>query len=531
MSDSIYLGLRARQLEDSPAYQPISCVRLTIGGEDANGNPIVCEAGNPNAGRTIETSNPLIWDSAMGDTVAQNILAAVQGYAYKPFTADGAIINPAVEIGDAVEVGDVYSVIADVETSFTPLMSANISAPAGSDIDHEYPYESSENRELMQQIQGLKTSFIVENGRIAAEISDVRQTEQGLQNNITQLEMTVNGIHAYTDQEIQTISGGVVHDWAEINFTPQNISSKVSSYFDAKGAADTALANSKTYTDGKIAPIAGEYTSAINQSAKGIMATVAASEKIWDTSTLSQTIQNNLATYGYGTPPNSTASQYNGKYYLDQTNGTLYKSNGSKWTKQSTQLQTIQTTTNSKISVQAGRIDSIVDEDVPGLERSVSQISQRVNSISLTVSSANGTSSFTLTDNSGKIITRTLDLTVDAANITGTLTANRVAAYADITSPYISGGSISGAAFHNAYGAASLELGNNSGGYGDLILYGYNPSTQRKWEVFRVYDNIGGVAFYAYRVYLGAFSEFDKTFYAAAGTTWDFRNATVKLPS
>lgn len=536
MSDSVYLGLGARQLEDSPTYQPISCVKLTIGGEDANGNPIVCTAGNPTSGRTIETSNPLIWDASVGNTVAQNILAAVQGYAYKPYQADGAIINPAVEIGDAVEVGDVYSVIADVETTFSPLMSANISAPQGSDIDHEYPYESSENRELMQQLQGLKTSFIVENGRIAAEISDVRQTEQGLQNNITQLEMTVNGIHAYTDQEIQTISGGVVHDWAEINFTPQNISSKVSSYFDAKGAADTALANSKSYTDGKIAPIAGEYTSAINQSAKEILATVAASETTWDISELPQSTQDNIAAYGYGVPQKSTAAEYNGKYYLDQTNGTIYKSNGSKWTKQNTQLQTIQTTTNSKISVQAGRIDSIVYEDVPGLERSVSQISQRVNSISLSVSSANGTSSFTLTDNSGKIITQTLDLTVDAANITGTLYANAVQAGASIYSPYINGGSISGSTiiggkFQDETGYAALQLWSYSMGAGTMY---YGPSNSSStWNAY--FEVVGqGNGTYPYtRVYIGGAGGI----LANGGVmypqgVWDFSQATVRnLPS
>lgn len=559
MSDSIYLGLKARQLEDSPAYQPISCVKLTIGGEDENGNPIVCTAGNPNSGRTIETSNPLIWDASIGNTVAQNILTAVQGYAYKPFTADGAIINPAVEIGDAVEVGDVYSVIADIETSFTPLMSANISAPVGSDIDHEYPYESSENRELMQQLQGLKTSFIVENGRIAAEISDVRQTEQGLQNNITQLEMTVNGIHAYTDQEIKTISGGVVHDWAEINFTPSNISSKVSSYFDAKGAANTALTKSKSYTDGKIDPIAGQYTSAINQSAKEIMATVAAAETIWDTSTLSQTIQNNIATYGYGTPPNSTASQYNGKYYLDQTNGTLYKSNGSKWTKQSTQLQTIQVTTNSKISVQAGQISSIVEETIPGIQTQVSEIKQTAESISLSVSPTilrneygqpvdeygrpvydesqyvyTGGTDFTITGQGITATTETVDLHVNAVNIDGTITANSIAANTVITSPDISSGSISSSTisgstitssrFSDPNSVTALAMGNETWSDGFLWFGPYSasyPNLSNSYFRVRGYSgyveiDLGGKAFIGTQ---------QNSWKLSLGGTWDFSQA------
>ena len=535
MSDIVYLGLKARQLEDSPAYQPINCVKLTIGGEDENGNPIVCQAGNPKSGRTIETSNPLIWDASVGNTVAQNILAAVQGYAYKPFTADGAIINPVVEIGDAVEVGDVYSVIADIETNFSPLMSANISAPVGSDIDHEYPYESSENRELMQQLQGLKTSFIVENGRIAAEISDIQSTETGLANKITSLEMTVDGIHAYTEQEIKTISGGVVRDWAEINFTPSNISSKVSSYFDAKGAADTALSNSKSYTDGKIAPIAGQYTSAIEQSAKQIMATVAASETIWDTSTLSQTIQNNIATYGYGTPPNSTASQYSGKYYLDQSSGTLYKSNGSKWSKQSTQLQTIQTTTNSKITQQANQITSVVNS-VNNLDSQMSQISQKADSISLSVSSnVYGQTTFTLSNNQTVLDTETLYLNVDAAHITGTIYANAVQAGASISSPNINGGTIygsiiSGGRFQDTNGYAALQMWSVSGG--GVMYYGPARSSST-WNAYFEVSGVGDGTYPYTRVYIGGAGGI----LANGGVmypqgTWDFSQATVRgLPS
>lgn len=526
MSDSVYLGLKARQLEDSPAYQPINCVKLTIGGEDENGNPIVCTAGTPNSGRTIETSNPLIWDAAIGQTVAQNILTAVKGYAYKPFTADGAIINPAVEIGDAVEVGDVYSVIADVETTFSPLMSANISAPQGSDIDHEYPYESSENRELMQQLQGLKTSFIVENGRIAAEISDVRQTEQGLQNNITQLEMTVNGIHAYTDQEIKTISGGVVHDWAEINFTPQNISSKVSSYFDAKGAADTALANSKTYTDGKIQPIEGNYTSAINQSAKEIMATVAAAETIWDTTTLSQTIQDNIAIYGYGVPQKSTASQYNGKYYLDQSTGTLYKSNGSKWTRQGVQLQTIQVSTNSKITQESNRITSVVNS-VNALGNRVTAIEQTDSDITLSVySNQNGTTYFKLSDGSGEIQTTEFNFATDIVNVAGNLTAKYIAAGVSINSPYISGATITSSRFSDPNSVTAIAMGNESWSDGFLWFGPYSsasyPTLSNSYFRVRGYSgyveiDLGGMAFIGTR---------QNSWSLSLGGTWDFSQAT-----
>lgn len=524
--DKLNLGRNVRDLDESPAYEPISCIRL-ITGTDQNGNQIVYTAGNPQFGRTLDVENRLIRDPTQGQQVANNILAAVQGYAYKPFSAAGAIMDPAAEIGDGVSVDEVYSVLADIETTFSPLMSANIGAPEDGSIDHEYPYESSENRLIVQEIQGLRTSFIVENGRIAAEISDVRQTQQGLSSKVTSLEMTVNGIHAYTDQEIQTISGGVVHDWAEINFTPQNISSKVSSYFDAKGAADTALANSKSYTDGKIAPIAGEYTSAIEQSAKQIMATVAAAETIWDTTTLSQTIQDNIATYGYGVPQKSTAAQYNGKYYLDQSTGTLYRSNGSKWTKQSTQLQTIQATTNSAITQQANQITSVVNL-TNNLGSQVSQISQKADSISLSVSSDQyGRSTFTLSNNQTVLDTETLYLNVDAAHITGTIYANAVQAGATITSPYISGATITSSRFSDPNGVTALAMGNESWSDGFLWFGPYSsasyPSLSNSYFRVRGYNgyveiDLGGTAFIATQ---------QGSWRLSLGGTWDFSNATV----
>lgn len=510
MSDSVYIGLGARQLEDSPEYQPISCVKLTIGGEDASGNPIVCQAGNPNSGRTIETSNPLIWDATVGNTVAQNILSAAQGYRYKPFQADGAIINPAIEIGDAVEVGDVYSVIADIETSFTPLMSANISAPQGSDIDHEYPYESSENRELIQQIQGLKTSFIVENGRIAAEISDVQTTAQGLTTKITSLEATVNGIHAYTDQEIRTISGGVVHDWAEINFTPESIKSQVSSYFDEAGAADGAYDAAEEYANRLVEPIAGEYTSAIEQSAKDIKATVAASETIWNVYSLSQTEQNKFAVYGYGAPSDENSqsnktrpSAYNGKYYLDQATGVYYRSNGSTWTRQGAISEKLAVSQQAAINTSAGKIESLVS-DVSSLGTRVSTIEQTPSDITLSVySDDNGKTYFKLSDGQAELSTPELYLNVNAANVKGTITANEVRAGATITSPTITGGTIKSTRFADPNNVAYLTMGNEtwSDGY---LWYGpssvYYPTRSNSYFWVRSYLNFvelaaGGASF------------------------------------
>ena len=82
----------------------------------------------------------------------------------------------------------------------------------------------------------------------------------------------------------------------------------------------------------------------------------------------------------------------------------------------------------------------------------------------------------------------------------GTFISNKT-----IESPEITGGVIGGGEFTNLDKAAYLIIGpkeeSDSGTvktYGDLYLYGRNPSTQRKWETFRVKDNIGGASIFLY---------------------------------
>lgn len=442
-ADKVILGRQVRDLDESPAYDPISCVRL-ITGTDQNGNQIVYTAGDPKSGRTIDVENRLIRDSSQGQQVANNILQAIQGYAYKPFTAAGAILDPTAEIGDGVSVDEVYSVLADIETTFSPLMTANIGAPEDGAIDHEYPYESSQDRTLIQELAQMKTSFIVEQGRIAAEISEVKTTADGTSRKVTTLEQTVNGIHAYTDREIKTLAGGVVEDWAEINFTPDGIASKVSSKFDAKGAASTALTDSKAYTDGKIAPIAGEYTSAIEQSAKQIKATVAAQESKWDLSGLPSGVT--ISVYGYGTPKNNklpagydpvTKVDYTGKYYLDQTAGRWYYSDGTTWTRQTGSLKLITTNLSTRITTTANGLESVVEE-VDELGSRMTAIEQSSTDITLSVYSDNyGKTYFKLSDGMAEISSQEVYLNVDSAHVKGLITADYVKSNIAIVAPTI----------------------------------------------------------------------------------------------
>lgn len=494
MSDSIYLGLKTRQLEDSPEYQPINCVRLTIGGKGADGNPIVCEAGNPQSGRIIETSNPLIWDKAIGNAVAQNILTAIQGYKYKPYQADGAIINPAVEIGDAVEVGDVYSVIADIETNFSPLMPANIAAPQGSDIDHEYPFVSKENREIQRALTENATALIIQEGYISTIVSEIGtvDTQEGtIIDRLSSVEQTAAGVNLYIEKKEGSLyeaiagqAGKIANDevtsWAKVNITADKLSSTLGKTYttptEVKNSVDTALTDAKKYTDDEIESITKSYQSEITQESNKIQLSVAAAESKWDLDELKKTWNVTISKFGFTAPDNTNSSSnplrpssLKNKYYLDQATGFIYKStsNGSTytWVKQDKMssdatdktkaLHLITANLSSRIKITEESITSTVtSKDLKTLKTDIIQTAKEIRMSASPAVNGNGELTggtvFSLTGFETTLQTEVFNVAVDVANIHGTIKATALEAESYIQSPRISGGSISAASINSA---------------------------------------------------------------------------------
>lgn len=514
-ADRLFLQRRVRDLDESPAYQPISRVRIHAG-EDGDGNPIIYEAGN-STGRTIDIDNPLIMDDATGRTIAANVLAAIQGYAYKPYQAGNAILDPAAEIGDAVSIDEVYSVLADIETTFSPLMTANIGAREDGSIDHEYPFESSVNREIAREIQGVRTSFIVENGRIATEIANINANAQGLTNRVTRVEQTADGIRADLSANYMTADQVDSSISASVQASAQSITSQVSRTYELKTDAVSKLNTAKQYADSQDSGVKGELRSEISQTADSIKATVAGQESKWDTSQLPSGVS--ISAYGYGIPSSTTAAQYRNKYYLDQSSGRYYKSNGTSWVLQTQQLQLITSNLKSSIEINANDIRSVVS-DMSATQNAVSSISQRVDNITMTVSSANGYTTFTLTDGAMTLDTKTVEVTVDSFNVVGPITATSVAANSYIQAPiiYDMGG----------WGYLHMDSVSSSG----QLIYASSSSASigsSYWGISAdpvsgpVSMYIAGVEMMRGSVYLPG--------YVYLYGTWDFRGATVYLPS
>lgn len=147
------------KVDVSPQFDNYSKVIIHVSDETAY------EAGN-DSGRTLEIDNPF-----GTQTMANNILASLVGFQYQPYTAQGALLDPAAEIGDAVNMRGAYGGIYTRERSFNRLMKADVSAPHDEEINHEYAYESPERREFKRSINEVKASLIIANDRIDASVS------------------------------------------------------------------------------------------------------------------------------------------------------------------------------------------------------------------------------------------------------------------------------------------------------------------------------------------------------------------------
>ena len=164
MSDVTTLSQRLSNLEVAPQFDSYSKVIIHVSDDT------VIEVGNDD-GRTLEIENPFGTQA-----MAEAMLASLRGFQYQPYYADGALLDPAAEIGDAANMRGNYGGIYTRSRTFGRLMKADISAPHDEEINHEYKYESPQERQFKRQIDDVKASLIIANDRIDAKVSQTGGT-------------------------------------------------------------------------------------------------------------------------------------------------------------------------------------------------------------------------------------------------------------------------------------------------------------------------------------------------------------------
>ena len=81
--------------------------------------------------------------------ICDNVLNKLQGVLYRPLEARGVLLDPAIEIGDSVNLGGVVTVLAQDDAILGAAMVSDVSAPLEEELEHEIPYQSRNREQRM----------------------------------------------------------------------------------------------------------------------------------------------------------------------------------------------------------------------------------------------------------------------------------------------------------------------------------------------------------------------------------------------
>lgn len=227
MADVINLGHRVSSVDVSPQFQPYSKVIIHVDDDSA------IEVGN-DTGRVLEFDNPF-----GSKEMAQNILNRLSGYQYQPYQADGALLDPAAEIGDAVGTATSYGGLYTRSRKFGRLMKADISAPHDEEINHEFRYESPQERKFTRVTGEIRASLIITNNMIQSEVAERKAQGDELSSRLTQ---TSNAITA----EVSRATAEEGRLSASISVQASEIAAKVDS--SGGGGSFSWVLNSSSHT-------------------------------------------------------------------------------------------------------------------------------------------------------------------------------------------------------------------------------------------------------------------------------------------
>ena len=254
MPGTINILNRAVSLDTAPKFEAYTGVRLWYDDEQ------FFFAGDE-TGRVLEADNP--WAT---QAMAESVLASISGYSYQPFEAGSAILDPAAELGDGVNVGGVYGPLASITTRFDAMCAADIAAPADEEIDHEYPYLSPAEREYKRNKARTYSLISKTSEEIRLEVHSLR----------TSTDLALKELSKEMDEEL---------DWLSDEFT--ETLKQYSTITQTAGKIELAVSTSKEYTDQKTGAVAAELAkySTIEQTDSKISTSVTETKKYTDEKT------------------------------------------------------------------------------------------------------------------------------------------------------------------------------------------------------------------------------------------------------
>ena len=170
VSSGYDLGTNRSGFVPGKPYAPYTHVIVNI--DTSDGDTVSREAvSESDTGRTMEVTLFCVTDAEQAQAVADNLLEALDGYAYQPFTAAKAWLDPALELGDGFAVSELPVALLGSNAAFGPLYTAEIEAPCEDEIESEVPSEDSAKRAIERKIAAGKVSFDAKIDGIKAMVS------------------------------------------------------------------------------------------------------------------------------------------------------------------------------------------------------------------------------------------------------------------------------------------------------------------------------------------------------------------------
>lgn len=199
------IGNNAENYETSEIFDTYGRVDVVLG-EDEEGNILTVSypdiPDDQVGGRILTVQIPMCTDTTLARTAAQRIYNSLTtgndtGFQYQPMQADGTLADPSMEFGDSVDINGVHSGFYTRDVTFGRLMRTDLSSPTDEELDHEYPYQDAQQRQITRTNKELKAGLYVTNNAITAEVE--ARTAQGEQF-ASQLQLQATQIAAKVSQ-------------------------------------------------------------------------------------------------------------------------------------------------------------------------------------------------------------------------------------------------------------------------------------------------------------------------------------------
>lgn len=214
-SDPYTIAQKGISQSTRPAFPPCTGVRFIVSQSATEQTEIFS---GDETGYVYEIECPFATQE-----IADSLLSKMRGMVYRPYSAEKVAADPALEIGDAVVLGEeeseqIISGIYSFDMNFNSACRPTFAAPGELEIDHEYTMDRVSSRsfkrmkrEVYSEIKLLddEINLTVKKGEVCAQISlepeDITISGNRIQITSTNWSITKNGV--------MTAKSGTIGGW------------------------------------------------------------------------------------------------------------------------------------------------------------------------------------------------------------------------------------------------------------------------------------------------------------------------------